>query len=76
MSNVAKGAIIGALGGLIVGLLSSSTNTGVSTAIGAGVGAGTALAGSAIEQGVDAEIPTYTELELTLTKPLNVVLNY
>jgi len=76
VSNIAKGAVIGALGGLLVGLLSSSKNTGVSTAIGAGIGTGTALAGSAIEQGVDAEIPTYTELELTLTKPLNVVLNY
>ena len=76
VSNVAKGAIIGAIGGLIFGLLSSNTNVGVSTAISTGVGAGTALAGSAIERGIDAEIPTYTELELTLKKPFNIVFSY
>ena len=74
VSSALKGALIGAVGGLIVGLLSSSANVGSSTAIGAGVGAGTAIAGSAIEKGVDAEIPIYTELELTLTKPLNVII--
>ncbi|MBR2526770.1 hypothetical protein IKE67_09925 [bacterium] len=74
VSSALKGALIGAVGGLIVGLLSKDANVGVSTAIGAGVGAGTGLAGSAVEKGVDAEIPVYTELELTLTKPLNVVI--
>ncbi len=76
VSNVAKGALVGVIGGLIAGALSSKSNIGISTAIGAGIGAGTALAGSAIEKGVDAEIPTYTELELTLTKPLNVVVSF
>ena len=76
ITNVAKGALIGVIGGLIVGALSRDANIGVSTAIGAGVGAGTSLAGSAAEKGVDAEIPTYTELELTLTKPLNVVVSF
>jgi len=74
VSSALKGALIGAVGGLIVGLLSKDANAGISTAIGAGVGAGTAMAGSALEKGVDAEIPVYTELELTLTKPLNVVI--
>ena len=74
VSSALTGAVVGALGGLLVGLLSSGNNVGVSTAIGAGIGAGTSLAGSAIEKGVDAEIPVYTELELTLTKPLNVIM--
>lgn len=73
VSSALTGAVIGAIGGLLVGLLSKDANVGISTAIGAGVGAGTSLAGSAIEKGVDAEIPVYTELELTLTKPLSVV---
>ncbi len=76
VSNVAKGALIGAIGGLLVGLLNSNANVGVSTAISTGIGAGTALVGSTIEKGIDAEIPTYTELELTLKKPMNVVLSY
>lgn len=74
--NAMTGVIIGAIGGLLVGALSSSANAGISTAIGAGIGAGTALAGSAVEKGVDAEIPTYTELELMLTKPLNIVIGF
>lgn len=74
VSSAIKGALIGAVGGLLVGLLSKDTNVGVSTAIGAGVGAGTSVVGSAIEKGVDAEIPVYTELELTLTKPFNVII--
>lgn len=73
VSSALTGAVIGALGGLLVGLLSKDANVGISTAIGAGVGAGTSLAGSAVEKGVDAEIPVYTELEITLTKPLSVV---
>lgn len=76
ITGVATGAIIGALGGLLIGLLNSHASVGTSTAISAGVGAGAAIAGSAIEKGIDAEIPVYTELELTLKKPLNVVLNY
>ena len=49
---------------------------GTAAAIGAGVGAGTGLAGSAIERGVDAEIPSFTEMEITLTKPISVNVNY
>ena len=76
VSNVAKGAVIGALGGLLIGLLSNNGHVGSSTAITAGIGAGTALATSTLEKGIDAEIPSYTELELILKKPLNVVLSY
>ena len=73
--NVVAGAAIGALAGLIFGAIGSG-NLGSATAIGAGIGAGSALVGSTAERGVDAEIPSFTELELTLTQPLNVMINY
>ena len=73
-SNVAVGALVGALGGLLVGAISG--NVGVSTAIGAGVGAGGALIGGAAERGVDAEIPSFTEMEIILTKPFNTTVSY
>ena len=62
--------------GLLIGALSSDASVGSSVAVGAGVGAGGALITSTAEQGVDAEIPTYTEMEITLIKPLNVILKY
>lgn len=74
--TVVTSAIVGALMGLLVGALSSSSSVGSSVAIGAGVGAGGALITSTAEQGVDAKIPTYTEMEITLQKPLNVILKY
>ena len=73
-SGVVVGALAGALGGLLVGALSH--NVGTATAIGAGIGAGTALIGGAAERGVDAEIPSFTEMEITLTKPFNVTISY
>ncbi len=75
VKNVATGAIIGALGGLIVGALSGGDNLGRAVAIGTAVGAGGSLAGSTIEKGVDAEIPSYTELEIELSKTLRVTLS-
>ncbi|MBR6098368.1 hypothetical protein IKP85_01330 [bacterium] len=75
VTNAATGAIIGAVGGLIYAALSGG-DIGTAAAIGAGVGAGTGLAGSAIERGVDAEIPSFTEMEITLTKPISVNVNY
>lgn len=76
VATTAKATAVGALGGLLVGLLCGDVNLGIATAIGASVGAGGALISTASEKGIDAEIPTYTELELKLTKPLNVVLKY
>ncbi len=73
--NVVAGAAVGALAGLIFGALGSG-NIGSAAAIGAGIGAGSALIGSTAERGIDAEIPSFTELELTLTQPLNVTVNY
>lgn len=73
-SNVAVGAVVGALSGLIVGALSG--HVGVATAIGAGVGAGGALIGGTAERGVDAEIPSFTEMEVTLTRPFSTTVSY
>lgn len=73
--HVVAGAAMGALAGLLFAALSSHS-LGTAAAIGAGVGAGTALVGTTAEKGVDAEIPSFTELELVLTKPLNVTVNY
>jgi len=74
VKNVATGAIIGALGGLLIGALAGGDHLGRNVAIGAGVGAGSAVIGSTIEKGVDAEIPSFTELELVLTDVLRVTL--
>lgn len=72
--NILVGATVGTLIGLLAACCSSSSSVGSAAAIGAGVGAGSAILGSTIEKGVDAEIPIYTEMDITLTKPLSVVL--
>ena len=64
-------AAVGALAGMLFALMTDN-NVGRSAAIGAGVGAGSSIIYSAAEKGVDAEIPSYTEIELTLTKPFNI----
>lgn len=74
-SNAAVGAIVGALGGLVYAALSGG-DLGTAAAIGAGVGAGGALIGSTAERGVDAEIPSFTEMDITLTRPINVTISY
>ena len=75
VGNAVAGAAIGALAGLLFGAL-GDYSLGTAAAIGAGVGAGTSLIGSGAERGVDAEIPSFTELELTLTRPFRVTVNY
>lgn len=75
VGNAVAGAAVGALAGLLFGAL-GDYSLGTAAAIGAGVGAGTSLIGSGVERGVDAEIPSFTELELTLTKPFRVTVNY
>ena len=74
VKNVAAGAIIGALGGLLIGALAGGDHIGRSVAIGAGIGAGGAAIGSTVEKGVDAEIPSFTELELELSESMRVTL--
>ena len=76
----AAGSMVGmTIAGALVGLLFAAiggNNIGAGAAIGAGSGAAMGAIAAGAERGVDAEIPIYTELELTLNKPLNVVLNY
>ena len=72
-SNAVVGAAVGALAGLLIGALTSQ-GIGTAAAIGAGVGAGGALLTGAAERGVDAEIPSFTELEVTLTKSFNATI--
>lgn len=75
VKSAAAGAALGAVAGLLFALLSDKS-VGSAMAIGAGVGAGTSAVASTAERGVDAEIPSFTELEITLTKPLSVSVNY
>ena len=74
-TNAAVGAVVGALTGLLFAALAGK-DIGTAAAIGAGVGAGGAVIGSTVERGVDAEIPSFTEMDLTLTKPLKVTVMY
>jgi len=74
VKNVAVGAIVGALGGLLIGALSGGDNLGRNVAIGAGIGAGGAAIGAVAERGIDAEIPSFTELELVLSESLRITL--
>ena len=75
-TRVVAGAAIGALAGLLIGAMAHDVSIGKSTAISAGAGAVLGMGSAAMEQGSDAEIPTYTEMTLKLTAPLNVVLSY
>ena len=74
--SAAAAAVAGALVGLLVGALSGGDHIGRSVAIGAGVGAGSSVIYTTAEAGVDAEIPSFTEIEITLTQPLNVTVGY
>jgi len=76
VSKAASAALAGALVGLLFGALSGSDHMGRNIAIGAGVGAGTSAISSTVERGVDAEIPSFTEIEITLTQPLSVTVGY
>ena len=76
LKSAAGAAVAGALVGLLVGALSGGENIGRNVAIGAGVGAGSSVIYTTAEKGVDAEIPSFTEIEITLTQPLNVTVGY
>lgn len=76
IKSAAGAAVAGALVGLLFGALSGSDHIGRNVAIGAGVGAGSSAIYSTAEKGVDAEIPSFTELEITLTQPLSVSVGY
>ena len=68
-------AAVGALTGLLWALLGDH-NYGKSAAIGAGVAGGISEVSSVTEKGVDAEIPSYTELEIQVEQNINVIVNY
>lgn len=76
LKSAAGAAVAGALVGLLVGALSGGEHIGRNVAIGAGVGAGSSVIYSTAERGVDAEIPSFTEIEITLTQPLSVTVGY
>ena len=75
VSSTAKAVVthaaVGAVVGMLVALITDNS-VGKGAAIGAGVGGGSSLVYSTAEKGVDAEIPSFTELEIILTKPFNV----
>ena len=72
--DVVVGAIVGGLAGLLIGAMSK--NLGPATAISAGVGAGVGALSNVAEMGVDAEIPSFTEMELTITKSFTTTVSY
>ncbi len=72
LKSAAGAALAGALVGLLVGAISGSDHMWRSAAIGAGAGAGSSVIYTTAERGVDAEIPSFTEIEITLTQPLSV----
>ena len=73
--KVIKWAAIAAITGLIIAAACGGSG-GKSSAIAAGAGAGVALMTSVSQKGIDAEIPSFTELELVLKNSLNAVLSY
>ena len=73
--NAVASAATGALVGMLFALLTDNS-IARGAAIGAGMGAGTSVIHSTAERGVDAEIPSFTELEITLARPLNVSVSY
>ncbi len=75
-SKVAVASAVGALAGLAFALLGGGDNIGSGAAIGAGVAGGISLISSVAEKGVDAEIPSYTELEVVVEQNINVIFNY
>lgn len=76
IKSAAGAAIAGALVGLLIGAMTGGDHIGRNVAIGAGVGAGSSVIYSTAEVGVDAEIPSFTELDITLTQPLSVTVGY
>ncbi len=74
-TRVVGAAVAGALVGLLFALAGAGDhNYGSAAAIGAGVSGGVALATQVAQQGIDAEIPSYTELDVVLESDINVVI--
>lgn len=75
LTKVATATALGALAGLGLALLCGD-NYGASAAIGAGVAGGVALVSAVAAKGVDAEIPSYTELDVVVDEDIKAVVNY
>lgn len=75
ITHAATGALIGALAGLLVGALGDPSML-AATAVGAGIGAGAAMIGDVAERGVDAEIPSFTEMEVVLSRAVRMAVSY
>ena len=73
--SVAKASAIGALVGLAFALLGGG-DYGTGAAIGAGLAGGVSLISNVAEKGVDAEIPSYTDLQVLIERDVNVVISY
>lgn len=74
-TSVVAASAVGALVGLAFALLGGG-DIGTGAAIGAGVAGGVSLIGNVAEKGVDAEIPSYTDLEVIVERDIQVVINY
>ena len=70
--DLAVGSAAGALSGLVFGALAGGDKLGRGVALGTAVGAGGGLVKSAIDKGVDVEIPANSGVELYLTQPITV----
>ena len=75
ITKVATATALGALVGLGLALLTGDSK-GASAAIGAGVAGGVVLVSSVAAKGVDAEIPSYTELQVVVDEDIKAVVNY
>ena len=77
VTSTLAAAAIGAVVGLAFAALTGDTsNLAQGAIIGAGISGGGTLIANVVEKGVDAEIPAYTDLEVKLASPLDVVVNY
>ena len=68
------GTLVALLGTLMFG--GDARSYGKSALIGAGTGAGIAVISNVVQRGENAEIPSYTELELKVLKDVDVIINY
>lgn len=78
VTKVAWGAIVGGALGAALSLIGgyNSEDFFKSMAVGAGIGGGSQLIYSGIEQGIDAEIPAYTDINVEITKDIHVVISF
>lgn len=75
ITKVATATAVGAVVGLLWALLTGDSG-GAGAAIGAGVAGGVALVSAVAAKGVDAEIPSYTELQVVVDEDIKAIVNY